>query len=163
SPGSLAGEGAAMFLVSDEKEGALARMRGITILHSEDENAVTGQLQEFLNRHIASTRERPDLFLTGENGDIRIRHFYDACEKVLDNTSPGNDITIARYKHMSGEYPTATAFALWIACQVLGGLSLPSHMIKRPGSAAHASFRNVLIYNNYKGRQHSFMWVSGVE
>jgi len=181
SPGSIAGEGAAMFLVDNNKAGASAKLQGIITLHSEDEAAVTGLLQEFLNRHRAATGERPDLFLTGENGDARIRHFYDACEATLDqalqntttdnlvagNISPhstsGNNIIVARYKHMSGEYPTATAFALWIACQALSGLTLPLHMIKRPGPAGQKGIKNVLIYNNYKGRQHSFMWVSAAE
>lgn len=198
SPGSIAGEGAVMFLVGSEKTDALAKMQGLITLHSEDETAVTSLLQEFLDRHIAATGERPDLFLTGENGDSRIRHFYEACEATLDkalhNTitdstfpddtlptsssqtnpgqdnpitgnipprnTPGIDIIVARYKHMSGEYPTATAFALWIACQVLNGLTLPPHMVKQPGPAGQKGIKNVLIYNNYKGRQHSFMWVS---
>jgi hypothetical protein len=183
SPGSIVGEGAAMFLVSNEKAGALAKLQGVVTLHSEEEAVVTGQLQDFLEALGATAGEEAspagvkiDLFLTGENGDNRTRHFYTACESLLDK-----DVTIARFKHMSGEYPTASAFALWAACQLIGGQPLPEHMIKRApvaaGSAeadadsgnaatgaeagkAEGTYKNILIYNNYKGLQHSYMLVS---
>src|SRR5258708_5127759 len=169
SPGSIAGEGAAMFLVNGIKANALAKLQGLVTLHSSAGEAVTRQLQDFLDGHVASGGERPsvagvkpDLFLTGENGDNRVSHFYTACEAIL-----GKDMTVARYRHMSVEYPTAAAFALWVACQVIGGQSLPGHMIKRTSSKAETGkvegpYKNVLIYNNYKGIQHSFMLVSRV-
>ncbi len=192
SPGSIAGEGAAMFLVSNEKAGALARLQGIVTLHSEEEADVTRRLQEFLGGLGGDTGGgtsdaglKIDLFLTGENGDNRSRHFYEACESLVDK-----EVTIARFKHMSGEYPTASAFALWIACQLIGGQPLPEHMIKRAPAAAgsadsrtesdntatgadsgdtttgaqtgkiQGTYKNILIYNNYKGLQHSYMLIS---
>jgi hypothetical protein len=166
SPGTIPGEGAAMFLVNSVKSDALANLQALVTLHTQEENAVTGLLQDFLGKYMPAGIQ-PDIFLTGENGDNRFRHFYTACEAILDK-----DIPVARYKHMSGEYPTASSFALWVACQLIGGRPLPEHMIKRPGPpsvpSSSSSFatvspagKHVLIYNNYKGLQHSFMLVSG--
>ncbi|HMH32405.1 MAG TPA: hypothetical protein VK543_05215 [Puia sp.] len=59
---------------------------------------------------------------------------------------------------MSGEFPTASAMALWIACYMLREETIPRHMIKR--ASGHTKVRNVLIYNNFKSLQHSFMLVT---
>ena len=152
SPGSLAGEGGVMFLVNGIQDQALARLQALVTLHSEEEGAVTRKLQHFLERHLAAGGSAPDLFLTGENGDNRFTHFYTGCEAVLDAAIP-----VARFKHVCGEYPTAAAFGLWLACQLMGGLPLPEHMVKRPGAAP---YKTILLYNNYKGLQHSYMLVT---
>ncbi|MHA4810363.1 beta-ketoacyl synthase chain length factor [Flavitalea flava] len=159
SPGSLAGEGAAMFLINNKKENALAKVQALSIFHGEEPANVTSQLKSFLDRQLQQLPpgEKIDLLLTGENGDNRLLDFFSSCEAILDK-----DVTIARFKHMSGEYPTATAFALWLACSLPGGQPLPPHMIKKPGAKACNPFKNVLIYNKHRGNQHSFMLVEKV-
>jgi len=154
SPGSIAGEGAAMFLVSTIREQALARLRSLVTVHTEDREAVTRQLQEFLDQTLSSG-EKPDLFLSGENGDNRLSSFYTGCEDYLKGYA---GIPVARFKHLSGEYPTASAFGCWVACRLIGGMPLAPHMIKY--GTAPAAYRNILLYNNYKGLQHSFMLLS---
>ena len=149
SPGSIAGEGAALFLVGGEAEGALAAVRGVETLHSRDPKVVAARLGGFLRAHLPAG-ERVDLFLSGENGDNRVLPFFAGCEAELDAAVP-----IARFKHLCGEYPTASAFAVWLALQL--GASLPQHMVKRPGAAQHARLRYILLYNNHKLSQHSFM------
>jgi hypothetical protein len=147
TPGSIAGEGAAAFLVNTKKENAVARLEGIRILHTKDEQLVKEQLQEFIAGHTI------DLFLSGENGDNRALHFYTSCEALLDN-----DTAIARFKHMCGEYPTASAVGLWYACQVLQTQDIPQHMFKK--RTAKTAYQNILMYNNFKGGQHSFILIS---
>ncbi len=154
SPGSIAGEGAAMFLVNGNKTNAMARFKALTTLYSEDEDIVAGRMQWFLDDQLR-TGENIDLLLTGENGDDRLLKFFSACESIMDN-----ETTVARFKHMCGEYPTASSFALWIACQVLTNQALPQHMIKK--GSIKKEYKNLLIYNNYKGMQHSFMLVSKI-
>ena len=160
SPGSLAGEGAAMFLVSDQKENALARLEALATLHSEEPAEVEDRLRRFLDQHLPPG-EKIDLLLTGENGDNRFLPFFTSCENVLGK-NPGNlpdaAPAVARFKHMCGEYPTAAAFALWLACQLFGDQPLPPHMLKRP--SAKTGYKRFLIYNSHKGLQHSFMLVS---
>ena len=150
--GSIAGEGAAMFLVNNKKENAIAGLDAVHIIHSEDEVTVQHQLKSFLAEHLAAG-EKIDLFLSGENGDNRFLKFYTACENLMDE-----NISIARFKHMSGEFTTAAAIAVWLACYIIQDQKLPLHMLKRKG--AHASYKKILLYNNYRGVQHSFMLLS---
>ncbi|MEO6539483.1 MAG: beta-ketoacyl synthase chain length factor [Ferruginibacter sp.] len=152
SPGSIAGEGAAMFLVNNKKENAIARLRDIRVLHSEDEQLVKEQLQDFITKQLGEG-ESIDLFLSGENGDNRSLNFYTDCESLLDEETP-----IARFKHLTGEYPTASAVGLWYACQVLQTQKIPRHMFKKRTSKS--AYQNILMYNNFKGGQHSFIFVS---
>jgi hypothetical protein len=147
SPGSIAGEGAAMFLVNNKKENSVARLEGIRILHTEDEQMVKDQLQEFISG------KNIDLLISGENGDNRSLHFYTTCESLL-----ADDTSVARFKHMCGEYPTAAAVGLWCACQVLQTQDIPEHMFKK--RTAKTTYQNILLYNNFKGVQHSFILIS---
>ena len=152
TPGGVAGEGAAMFLVNNESDWAIAALRGITTLHQEDIMLVKDALENFIAAHLPEG-ETIDLFLSGENGDNRMLKYYEVCESVLDGNT-----AIARFKHFTGEFHTATGVALWLACDLLKEQRIPGHMIKKPLQGP--SIRNVLIYNNVRGYQHSFMLLS---
>ncbi len=153
SPGSIVGEGAAMFVVNAKQESAIAKVIAVNTLHSTDVEQVKQQLKIFLEKNLEADEEI-DLFLSGENGDNRTLPFYTACETLLaDNT------VVARYKHLVGEYDTASAMALWYACSILQLQQTPQHMLKK--DTAKKSFKNILLYNNFKGLQHGFVLVSG--
>lgn len=152
SPGSIAGEAAAMFLVNRNKTGSVAKVLAVDTLHNEDPSVVKERLQVFIGKYLPEG-EKLDLLLTGENGDNRLFKYYSSCESVLNE-----DVTVARFKHMSGEYPTATAMGLWLCCELLQKQYIPDHMIKR--AIANGKYKNVLIYNNYKSIQHSFILVT---
>jgi hypothetical protein len=152
SPGSIAGEAAIMFLVSGARNDAMAKVAGIDTLHHQDEQVMKERLSHFISRHLPAG-ERIDLLLSGENGDSRLLKYFNTAESLV-----GDRISIARFKHMSGEFPTASAMALWLVCNILQQQSIPGHMIKRKGD--QPAIRNVLIYNNYKFVQHSFILVS---
>ena len=145
--GTVAGEGAAMFIVNGEAAGAKAQLKDIHIFHSTDAHLVTTQLQDFIRRNNIATNEL--LVLTGENGDNRTQHFYSEIESGFSANT-----TIARYKHLCGEHPTTPSFACWIATEILQQQLLPDHMLKQKGNAL---IKQALIYNHYKGEQHSFM------
>jgi hypothetical protein len=154
SEGSIAGEGSAMFVVNGRKENAVAKVQAITLFHSEEETSVSEKLDHFLKSHLAPG-EKIDMVLSGENGDSRHLKFYSACESLV-----GDEPVIARFKHMTGEYATATAPALWLASHLIKNPGLPTHMVKRPGH--QKEFKKILIFNNFKGLQNSFILVSAV-
>ncbi|MEJ7770015.1 MAG: beta-ketoacyl synthase chain length factor [Chitinophagaceae bacterium] len=153
STGCIAGEGAAMFLVNGNPDGALARLKGIKILHTESADNLGDELKKFLMYQLMPG-EKIDLFLSGENGDNRYVKYSDACEAILDAA-----VTVARFKHMTGEFATVSAISLWLCCQVISSQDLPLHMVKQ--QSATKKYQKVLIYNNYKSLQHSFMLVEG--
>lgn len=152
--GSIAGEGAAMFLVNNEKENAIAKMQAIHMVHSEDEELVQHQLRHFIDTHLPAG-EKIDLLLSGENGDNRILKYYTVAEHLMDE-----DVTIARFKHMTGEFTTASAIATWLAIHILQQQQMPAHMIKRAGHTS--TYKNILICNNYRGVQHGFILIRPV-
>lgn len=151
SPGSIAGEGAAMFLVNNTAENASAELCALATLHTDDKSKVLDRMRLFIEKEL-SPHETIDLFLTGDDGDSRHAELFSSTEALVHV-----DTTIARFKHMCGEYPTASAFALWLACVLPVDKPLPQHMVRRKG--VERKIKNVLIYNCHQGVQHSFMLV----
>ncbi|HEV3411829.1 MAG TPA: beta-ketoacyl synthase chain length factor [Puia sp.] len=141
--GVVAGEGAAVFLLNDRPEGALVKIRKIVLLGGEDEDALRSGLTGMLDG------QSPDLLLSGESGDSRALKWYRIAESYL-----GPGAGIARFKHLCGEFPTASAFALWLACNLPA--NLPAHLVKRPPVRTP---RRILFYNNYKLTQHSLILI----
>jgi hypothetical protein len=153
TPGCLAGEGAAMFVVNSIADNSMARVKAVYTIHTSDVELVKQQLELFLKKNMTAGEEI-DLLVSGENGDKLTLPFYTACESLLNE-----DAAVMRFKHLCGEYATAASIGLWYACQVLQAQDFPSHMLKK-GSSKKA-YRNILMYNNFKGYQHSFTLVSG--
>ena len=152
SAGCVVGEGAAMFIVNGSADSAIAKLGAISTLHSTDKELVKQQLELFLQKNLAAG-SAIDLFLSGENGDNRTLPFYTACETLL-----AEDATIVRYKHMVGDYATASALGLWYACRFLQNQQVPVQMFKK--QSTQTGYKHILMYNNFKGLQHSFILVS---
>ena len=151
--GTLPGEGAAMFIVNNSSESAVAKLSAVKMVSSADEQYVQEQLKTFLKSNLKEGEEI-DLLLLGENGDQRLKKYYDACASVV-----GEQTTVAGYKHAFGEFQTVSALALWLACHVLQTQKLPVHFIRKIGTS---SFERILICNNYQGLQHGFLLVEAV-
>lgn len=146
-PATIAGEGSAMFLINNERNGATAKIAAIETVHTTDSDILKNRFADFLQQQNIDATDT--IFISGENGDTRLNHFYTACGELIDK------IPVVRYKNLTGEYPTASSFAVWLACYALQHHSLPQHFYKtdfRP-----SEIKNVIIYNNYHGKQHSFI------
>ncbi|MBS1765605.1 MAG: beta-ketoacyl synthase chain length factor [Bacteroidetes bacterium] len=150
--GSLPGEGVAAFLLSNQKENAPAKIVANSTLTTDDMDELLKWVNTFIQTHIADTEGL--MFLSGNNGDVR---FADATLKI-ESLLPEADL--ARFKHFTGEYPTATAVALWLAVQFLEeGYSVPVHFMIRQ---RQSRYRRCLIYNHYKLQQHSLILAEGL-
>jgi hypothetical protein len=155
STGSISGESAVAFLVNGNKTNATAQLLAVGTLHTEDDRLIEKQLDCFLEKNLP-VGEKIDLLISGENGDNRLLKYYTAVENIL-----GDNMTVARFKHMAGEYATASAFAVWFACQILQTQYIPPHILKK--EFAKSDIKNILLYNNYKGTQHSFILLTKTE
>ncbi len=151
APGTIAGEGAAMFLVSDNAQDALARIDAVEAFESTDNEQVEANFKNFLTRY--ATDVNNTLFISGENGDSRFLPGYTSCELAI-----GSSIPVVRFKHLTGEYPTSSSFALWLSCKALAEQGLPPHFYKNEHNLTQID--RVIFYNQYQGKQHSFMLVS---
>ena len=135
SPGTIAGEGAAMFLVNGQKENALASVNALSVLNSRDEGEWVNSFSEFIRSNQIDLT-KIDLLISGENGDNRYDKYAFAIEKALPS-----ETGIVRYKHLTGENPSASAFSLWLASHLAQGNKIPAHMIKKAG--AKKDLRNI--------------------
>lgn len=150
--GSLAGEGVAAYLLRNNAANAVAKITALQTLTTHDSDEVMQWVRDFISENIA---DRDALvFLSGHNGDVRFAESTENIEALL------SDVTLARFKHFTGEYPTASAVALWLATQfVQKDADIPEHFIASLRQYRH---RQCLIYNHYKFLQHSLMLVEQV-
>ena len=149
SNGSMAGEVSTMFLTSSKEDQAIAKLIALKTLHTEEVDEIIEAFKNLLEETGLSITDI-DLYISGENGDIRLDKYYAPFDRLLEKTS-----IKARYKHLFGEFPTASTPAFWLACHILKDQQIPESLLELP--TEQKSLRHVLIYNNYKGAQHSFM------
>jgi 3-oxoacyl-(acyl-carrier-protein) synthase len=154
SRGSIAGEGAAFFVLTDKKApGTLAELTGVKILYKAE--AIADGISAFLASHSLSIDDI-DLVITGRNGDIRNDEIYSGLNESLFKNS-----TLANYKHLCGEYSTSSSFALWLAANIVSRGEVPL-IVREKKDTASIKPKKVLIYNHYHGKYHSLMLVSAV-
>lgn len=154
SKGTIAGEGAAFFLLAKEPSTTdYAKLEGFTTFYKPDGlGDIENQISRFLLEHSISLDEI-DLIITGKNGDARHDEVFDALQHALFNEKP-----IIQYKNLCGEYPTSSAFAFWLAAQILKSGTVPK-FFKAEGIPEN-KHRRILIYNNYLGIHHSLFLVA---
>ncbi len=155
SKGTIAGEGAAFFLLSNaHSKDAYAILEGMhTFYKPADAGAIEKEISSFLATHGISSIDI-DLVITGKNGDDREDHFYESLEQSGFTTSQ-----LINYKHLSGEYPTAVSFALWLASNILKRQTVPAVA----GQYGKRNIKRILIYNHYQDKHHSLFLLSIAE
>ena len=151
--GSMGGEGAAFFLLTDKgSEDNLAELSAIKTLYNIND-IVMG-----ITKFLAENNLEPDdidLVITGKNGDLK----NDAIYKQLSSSIFKNN-NIANYKHLCGDYATSSSFALWLAANVIERGLIPQTVIEK--QADSQAPKKVLIYNHYLNKYHSLMLVSAI-
>ena len=150
--GTLIGEIAAMFKVSNEQQDAICKVIGTATFHTEDTRTVQQKLKEFISKNLIEEKNI-DLLISGENGDTRFLPFYAAVESFIVEKK-----SVARYKHLMGECGISSAGSLWLAYYILKYQKIPSSLLKIKGE--EKSISNILIYNNFRGSQHSLILIS---
>ncbi|MCF3110092.1 beta-ketoacyl synthase chain length factor [Niabella sp. CC-SYL272] len=135
--GTMAGEGATFFLLNGNRTaGCLAKLDAAQHWYKPAAAAAI-LIEDFLKRNQVE-RGGIDLVITGNNGDARYDRQYEA---LLQSVFEG--VPSIPYKQFCGEYPTSSAFALWMASMIV-------NTGKVPGAAAIAPPKRVLVFNNYK-------------
>jgi 3-oxoacyl-[acyl-carrier-protein] synthase II len=151
SKGTIAGEGAAFFLLA-AAPGAhdYARLDAVQTFYKPGSQEIKQKIMAFLQTQ-ALTASDIDLVITGENGDIRGDSVYVHLKESIFAASK----TIP-YKYLCGEYPTSTAFALWLAASLVRNEAWPAIL----GAAPASRVNRVLVYNHYENIHHSLQLVS---
>jgi 3-oxoacyl-[acyl-carrier-protein] synthase II len=156
SKGTIGGEGAAFFLLSDKPSpDNLAELTAInTFYKPKDIHDIEKRIAAFLEAQ-SLKREDIDLLITGKNGDL-------ANDKIYHELSLSifKDNDKANYKHLCGEYPVSSSFALWLASNIVKNGIVPEVILE--SRANLPAPKKVLIYNHYQNKYHSLMLVSAI-
>ena len=154
SDGSIAGEGASFFVLSNEKsESSYAVLRGIkTIYKPESNQEIESKISELLHSK-GLTFNDIDLVVYGINGDARFdKTYYNLKDGIFKNS------TSAYFKHLCGEYQTSGSFAMWVASNIIKRQMVPSAFLI--GENKSKQIKNVLIYNTFLDTDHSVFLLS---
>jgi 3-oxoacyl-(acyl-carrier-protein) synthase len=155
SKGTIAGEGAFFFLLTNQpSERSLAKL-GATEFFYQPENNET--IEENIISFLAAqslTINDIDIIITGRNGDKENDEIYNELEgSVFANKQ------IINYKHLCGEYPTASSFALWMASVIIKDGSIPKALSSQD-QLPSANVKTILVYNHYLMDHHSLFLVT---
>jgi 3-oxoacyl-(acyl-carrier-protein) synthase len=153
SPGAVAGEGVAFFILSGEAGiSDLARIDDMALEFGiRSSSVLRDRILAFLKRNGLGPGD-VDLVLSGRSGDARSREFYIAAEGLF----PGSGL--AAYKHLFGEYDTASAMGLYLGANILHKDQIPEAMEFR--APLDSGLSRVLLLNLSKGAASSFLLLS---
>ena len=152
SPGSIPGEGVAFFVLSSQKKDDFSvRLTGVSLFPFSDQTIEVQEKMIGFLKNLGKETSDIDLVLTGNNGDQQSDAF---TKNILDATFPGS--IHALYKHLCGQFDTASGFGLWFANRILKSGKIPEHARM---NQVERGIKNVLLYHHDSYRNHSFMLV----
>lgn len=140
-------EGASFFVVSSEAKENAIQLVDLEVCSTASEQDIQENLKNFLERNATKSSE-VDVLITGRNGDI-FDCYYDSLATLF------KDVPELKYKHLSGEFYTASPFGLWAAYEILHRQEIPKTLIYN--EKAKSEINTILLYNQFKGRDHSFI------
>ncbi len=148
--GTIAGEGAVFCMLNKNANGnEYAVFKDlITFYKPCNITDIAHEIHYFLSDNGLSINDI-DVVITGKNGDLSNDSIYNQLQSEMFNNK-----TILNYKHWCGEYPTSSAFALWLAANIAKQNQLPAGMEKPV-----EKIRNILIYNHYQNIHHSLQLI----
>lgn len=138
--GSIAGEGAAFFLVTDQqKDGANFLVNDILTFTAKDADTVLHEVNAFMSSKQLQVDDI-DLVVLGINGDEQNEALYGQLRQdIFKNNSQ------AAFKHICGEYPVASAFALGLIAQAVQYGIPSSVLLNHPPK----QLKRILLINNF--------------
>ena len=148
--GAIYSEGSQFFVLEDkQKDNCYAQLVDVVIYNELSKSEVAQKLEAFLKENKLTISDI-DVVVLGLNGDVDYDSYYSTLQNsLLINTSQ------VYYKHLSGEYNTASAFGMWTACTILKSQEIPENI--QLNAPPLESIKNVVLYNQYRGKNHSFV------
>lgn len=146
--GAVFSEGAHFFVFSNnQRSSCYAELLAVKTYNTLDEDQVAEKTQSFLSEN-GMEPDSVDVIVLGYNGDVEFDGYYDGlANELFKNTSQ------VYFKHLSGEFDTASGFGFWLANKILKTQTVPDAV--RLNSVEVNSPKTVLIYNQYRGENHS--------
>lgn len=148
SKGAVFSEGGNFFVLSNTpKQTSYAEVMAVKMYNTLDASDIEAKALAFLQAYDIAP-EAIDVLILGCNGDIDYDHYYDGLQTLFSETQQ------LCYKHLSGEFYTASSFGFWLGARVLKSQSIPE--ITKLNTVSNTSIKTILLYNQYRGENHSF-------
>ena len=148
--GTIISESAAFFSLNSEKSrNSYAELKDVEIISAMKPSEVDSHIENFLSRNSCSISEI-DAIILGKNGDIRFDHYYEELQKGIFSTK-----CQLGYKDLVGENNSVSSYACWLASKILKEKRIPE--IFKLNALNCKEPRNILIYNQYLGRNHGLI------
>lgn len=149
SEGVIWGEGSSFFVLGKEKtESSYAQLKDIQIINKLE----LAESQQFVEDFLAKNNlksEDLDAVILGFSGDSESDVYYKNVSELFPNSA------LLYYKHLSGEFNTASGFSTFMACHILKKQEIPEVM--KINSVKKSDIKNILLYNHLGGKDHSLV------
>lgn len=152
SGGTIGGEGASFFVLSNDSGDATSILLALEILHKPTVTQLQNAIAKLLDSNGLEAGDI-DLMLSGINGDVVLQDSFDAASNMFDSST-----AIAAFKHLCGDYDTASAFGLWLANYILSNQSIPEITLLKQG--AGRPVKKLLMVNHTISGDASLMLLS---
>ena len=155
SAGTITSEGAHFFVLSKEiQENTYAEFMDVSIRNAISPLDISSVIEEFLAMNNLLPQDI-DAVILGKNGDNRFDHYYTNLQQgIFKNTQQ------LVFKHLFGEYDTASGAAISLAANILKTGEIPE--IIKANKLAEVKPKKILIYNQYLGKDHSLTLLGAI-
>jgi len=148
--GVVFSEGANFFVLGTEKTpNTYAELINLKTLNTLPKQKLNSIISEFLNESNLKITDL-DFVILGNNGDVEFDSYYsELTEGIFSETQQ------VVYKHLIGEFNTASGFGFWLASKILRDQRIPN--TTKLNELKTSKLEYVLLYNQYRGENHSFI------
>ena len=147
--GVIWGEGASFFVLGKDKtENSYAQLKDIQLSNQLDLEEIQQFIEDFLIKSNLNFKEI-DAVILGFSGDTKSDVYYTKAMDLFSNSS------LLYYKHLSGEFNTASGFSIFMACHILKNQEIPEVMMIN--DLKKKEIKNILLYNHLGGNDHSLV------
>ncbi|MDR1654113.1 MAG: beta-ketoacyl synthase chain length factor [Prevotellaceae bacterium] len=145
--GGFAGETAvAMILATEKSENYLCKIDAVELVYENSADRLHGRIA-------LAKRKDIDYVMIGINGNHENdKIYFENCQRLFPN------VPLLQYKNVFGESYTASAFGVYAAALCLQKGKIPQNLFA--GASQETPLRNILIYNHFEGKNHSFVLLS---
>lgn len=151
---TITGEGACFAVISETMtEHSYAAILAFKLVFKLSTGGTIQDLVLSFLQEAQSNIEDIDVLISGESEEEP--QAYTSVYQILPHSS------IITYKHLTGEYFTASSFAYFLGANILKYGSVPAHYLKIDRMAPTRP-RKILIYNQNKGKYHSLALLASV-
>lgn len=147
--GVIWGEGASFFVLGKDKtENSYAQLTDIQITNKLDLEETQQFIEDFLAKNNLTNKDI-DAVILGFSGDVKSDVYYKNATGLFENSA------LLYYKHLSGEFNTASGFSTFMACHILKNQEIPEVMMIN--DLKKEEIKNILLYNHLGGNDHSLV------